>query len=426
MFKKFSIFVIMAFLVTPILAVPAPPVGPPDILSHHVNYDAIMYVYQQGIVSGYSDGQFKPSNEITRFEFTKILINAIYTEAEINQCIFDNNNGHRNAIFPDVVGNDGIKWGNYICMAKYEDIVSGYEDGTFRGNQSITFGEASKVISNAFGYTNGNENDSNHKFGAYIKQLTDRKTIPTSIRYTDDLIDRGEMAEMVYRLKLNIGNKTNRTYEELVGITTDNYNYAAKLKVDYDKSLWSYDDNSDGAEGNNDLSYPALEYSTEIEGVTPRIFNPNIHYKSYGADGSFTRTFKYYCAFTELDWVNLSSNLNTDEAVLDLRSTNMNPTSNMVAVYVNNPPKKAVYNEQGEFSFYSYSMPGKQDYGPTHKYDEVTFMYASEHPVNYVLCNKPDNSNIYSAKLVATGFWKEGITTEYGEDILNVFNTYED
>jgi hypothetical protein len=61
-----------------------------DVSSGHVNYDAIKYVQDNGIVSGYQDGTFKPDKTINRAEFTKIIVAARFPTAAIDSCIADN------------------------------------------------------------------------------------------------------------------------------------------------------------------------------------------------------------------------------------------------------------------------------------------------------------------------------------------------
>lgn len=47
-----------------------------DVPSTHANTDAIGYVQSQGIVSGYPDGTYKPENPVNRAEFMKIVLGA--------------------------------------------------------------------------------------------------------------------------------------------------------------------------------------------------------------------------------------------------------------------------------------------------------------------------------------------------------------
>lgn len=57
-----------------------------DVDADHENFEAISFVKEQGIVDGYEDGSYKPDNEINRAEFTKIIMGATHTEEEINSC----------------------------------------------------------------------------------------------------------------------------------------------------------------------------------------------------------------------------------------------------------------------------------------------------------------------------------------------------
>ena len=49
-----------------------------DVETDNLYYDAITYVETYGIVEGYDDGTYRPDSEINRAEFTKILIEATF------------------------------------------------------------------------------------------------------------------------------------------------------------------------------------------------------------------------------------------------------------------------------------------------------------------------------------------------------------
>ncbi len=57
-----------------------------DVNTSHDNKTAIEYVQSNGIVSGYGDGSYRPDNAINRAEFTKIVIASQFSESEINSC----------------------------------------------------------------------------------------------------------------------------------------------------------------------------------------------------------------------------------------------------------------------------------------------------------------------------------------------------
>ena len=58
-----------------------------DVPKEHNYFDAIEYVKSNSIVQGYSDGTFKPDNTINRAEFLKILIEAQFkNSSEVTNC----------------------------------------------------------------------------------------------------------------------------------------------------------------------------------------------------------------------------------------------------------------------------------------------------------------------------------------------------
>jgi len=81
MFKKITVltFLLLAF---PVVA----SADFPDVYTNNPHYDAILYVQDEGIVEGYPDGSFQPQYPVNRAEFMKILIGSTYDMAEIESC----------------------------------------------------------------------------------------------------------------------------------------------------------------------------------------------------------------------------------------------------------------------------------------------------------------------------------------------------
>lgn len=102
----------------------------------------IQYVKDAGIVSGYSDGSYRPKSTINRAEFTKIIMASLFSEQEINDCDV------KKYTFSDTPANEWFS--HYVCIAKKEGIINGYADGTFRAGNTITFPEAMKIIFKGF------------------------------------------------------------------------------------------------------------------------------------------------------------------------------------------------------------------------------------------------------------------------------------
>ena len=91
------------------------------------------------LVTGYSDGTFKPNQEVNRAEFTAILARAMKLEAAKGEVQFTDA--------------DKIQgWAKeYIQQAVEAGILTGYNDNTFRPTGSITRTEAAVMIVRALG-----------------------------------------------------------------------------------------------------------------------------------------------------------------------------------------------------------------------------------------------------------------------------------
>ena len=94
-----------------------------------------------GIISGYEDGSFRPDNNITRAEFSKMIVCATgynYFECKIDSSFVDVNHSH---------------WSkDYIYISKRLGIVNGISDTTFEPESNITYEQAIKMIICSLGY----------------------------------------------------------------------------------------------------------------------------------------------------------------------------------------------------------------------------------------------------------------------------------
>lgn len=174
-----------------------------DVTASNIYYEAISYAEDLGIVQGYKDGTFLPDASINRVEFTKVIIVTEYTQAQIDSC--------NSVSFTDV--GDGAWYAPYVCVAEINGIVNGYPDGTYKPPNLINFAEAAKIITNTLiePTTEGSE----IWYRPYVRKLEDRNAIPTTIDSFAHNITRGEMAEIIWRLKEDIRNLDSKTYNEL-------------------------------------------------------------------------------------------------------------------------------------------------------------------------------------------------------------------
>lgn len=145
---------------------PVPTVKPTDA-------PVINTEYTKPYASGYDDGSFLPNNNITRGELAAMIARLSYGD--------DLPDGMYQASFPDV---DSDAWFNkYIGYLEDKDVLSGYEDGTFRPMDTITRGEISAVIERAQRYDlisyNGIFTDVTENDWAkdYIETLADKNIV---------------------------------------------------------------------------------------------------------------------------------------------------------------------------------------------------------------------------------------------------------
>jgi hypothetical protein len=128
-----------------------------DIQNHPFGVD-INALLKNCIVSGYSDGTFKPNGSINRAELTKIVMGAFFTPQELQSALeFYQGRGVAYAGLPDVSINEW--YAPYIALGILEEIIKGYggeyitvngiKDHPFKPGNPVTFGEAFKILLSA-------------------------------------------------------------------------------------------------------------------------------------------------------------------------------------------------------------------------------------------------------------------------------------
>lgn len=121
-------------------------------IAEHWGEGAICHLYSLGVVNGYSEKTFNPNEEITRAEFTKILVESLGYNIYAVQ----------SAAFTDTSTDS---W--YYAMLSFahsKGFVSGYSDGSFHPDNSITRAEAIALLVNASGESSADTSNLNHEF----------------------------------------------------------------------------------------------------------------------------------------------------------------------------------------------------------------------------------------------------------------------
>src|SRR5205823_4092329 len=96
--------------------------------------DALQYLTNLGVISGYSDGTFRPDAGVTRAQFAKMLVRALgWALIEPARSTFSD------------VDRDFWAYG-YIETAAAHGVITGYSDGTFRPSSGVTRSQIAKIV----------------------------------------------------------------------------------------------------------------------------------------------------------------------------------------------------------------------------------------------------------------------------------------
>jgi hypothetical protein len=108
-----------------------------DVPPSYVFYNVIETAVHHGVISGYSDGTFRPGADVTRGQIAKIIVNA-------QGWPIDTRGGpHFGDVPPDST------FYSFVETAVTRGIISGYADHTFRPGNPATRGQIAKIVYNA-------------------------------------------------------------------------------------------------------------------------------------------------------------------------------------------------------------------------------------------------------------------------------------
>jgi len=172
--------------------------------------EAIRELSGRRILRGFSDGSFRPEQEITRAEFTKIVLGATSCLDCTTPTSFEWERFFEPFPFPD------IKFGEWyafcISKAKKLGIVRGYVDGNFAPNQNITRAESVTILLRAAKIPLIDQLPSEQKvtdlssdawYEKYVLTAIDLGLIPLrtgGFVLPEEPISRGEFAFMAYKI----------------------------------------------------------------------------------------------------------------------------------------------------------------------------------------------------------------------------------
>ncbi|MFH0820910.1 MAG: S-layer homology domain-containing protein [Candidatus Peregrinibacteria bacterium] len=170
-----------------------------DLDQNHPNYAAVKFLKQEGIISGYPDGTFRPDKTVNRVEALKMLMLTFSDGATVSEPL----------PFSDT--NDGAWYANTLAAALQKAIVKGYADGRFRPEQTVNRAEYLKILFNSAGVkfegeivARPYEDVAMTDWFAPFAWLANQKNIidvARTLRPADGMT-RAQVAETIYRMKM--------------------------------------------------------------------------------------------------------------------------------------------------------------------------------------------------------------------------------
>jgi len=159
----------------------------PSVSQEEINL-AVSELMALGIVNGKEDGQYHPEGNITREEFTKIIVEMLGF-GEIISIV------PKETSFSDV---DPNSWSaQYINIAAAEKIINGYENNMFKPKDNVTLGQAVTIILRGLGYKD--EYLSGDWPNNYILKAAEEGILQGINSKQDSIVNRGTVALMIYR-----------------------------------------------------------------------------------------------------------------------------------------------------------------------------------------------------------------------------------
>ncbi|MGN0183112.1 MAG: S-layer homology domain-containing protein [Candidatus Ornithomonoglobus sp.] len=187
-----------------------------DVPEDYSYKKAITTLSKLNVIDGYEDGTFGPNKDITRAEFTKLIVymlgygNISTTTTQFNDLAADH-------------------WANANIATAYDlGIVNGYSDTEFGPDNAVTYEQALKMVVCALGYQNSAEAMGGYPDG-YIAEAVSLKLTDgiTASAYTDNA-SRGLVAQVMYNaLEIDMyelnGNKYVSSGKNLLNDYLDTY-----------------------------------------------------------------------------------------------------------------------------------------------------------------------------------------------------------
>lgn len=143
--SKFFMAATSAVAITAVAVVPASAASPfKDVSEDYAHFKSISTLHAADIINGFPDGTFKPTQDVTRGEAVKMIAGAFdLTTTDMENV--------ENPNFKDV--DSSSPYYKAIVTLVNLGVVNGYEDDTFRPDETITRGQMAVMLAQATGLT---------------------------------------------------------------------------------------------------------------------------------------------------------------------------------------------------------------------------------------------------------------------------------
>lgn len=180
-----------------------------DLFSDDEAFHDVAVLYLRGVIQGYTDGSFRPDDNLTREEFLQVDLGGICVRCAnfSNEYKEELLTLYNEEPFPDTDINDELLY--CVAEGKTREIVSGYEggdyDGYFLPKNNIIRAEATKVLLETAGIEAQELEEGDAWYMGYAKAALENGIFPdgtTSVTtaWLEDYITRAEFAQMAVNL----------------------------------------------------------------------------------------------------------------------------------------------------------------------------------------------------------------------------------
>jgi|GEM_PF-2347995 len=156
--------------------------------------------------------------DITRAQFTALLVRSQYSQASIDSCYWDITSvwpPRFELLFRDVPVDHA--YAPEICVAMRDGLVRGYGNDIFRPDAVVTFADAAKMLARSHGLTPwADPSLPKNWFDPYVIALGRRNAIPVWIESIDQRMKVRDAQEVMQRLAVDNTRMPSRSADEII------------------------------------------------------------------------------------------------------------------------------------------------------------------------------------------------------------------